>query len=137
MAKFETLHFRKGSFFKVVVVAAILAKLGVYDANADEVPAFFLKIAKHVPRIGRSELNEHSFDTTADDYHASQISKRKIGFQSEFDTQAWQNFPLTIEGPPELWRTLAGYSKDSLHKASVDFNNELWMRDKRTKVPQV
>jgi len=25
---------------------------------------------------------------------------------------SWQNFPLAIEGPKELWRTLAGYSKD-------------------------
>lgn len=24
----------------------------------------------------------------------------------------WQNFPLAIEGPPGLWRALAGYSRD-------------------------
>lgn len=29
------------------------------------------------------------------------------------DAWAWQHFPLAIEGPRELWRTLAGYSKDT------------------------
>ena len=38
--------------------------------------------------------------------------------QKESDTRAWQHFPLAIEGPPELWRTLAGYSHDPLYRTS-------------------
>lgn len=37
----------------------------------------------------------------------------KILFKRLTDAWAWQHFPLAIEGPRELWRTLAGYSKDT------------------------
>ncbi|CAD1477543.1 unnamed protein product, partial [Heterotrigona itama] len=38
------------------LLAGVLALLICGDASkADEVPAFFLKIAKNIPRVGRSE----------------------------------------------------------------------------------
>lgn len=34
------------------------------------------------------------------------------------ETWTWEHFPLAIEGPPELWRTLARYSDEKAFEAS-------------------
>lgn len=30
------------------------------------------------------------------------------------DDPSWSHFPLAIEGPPELWRTLAAYANEKM-----------------------
>ncbi|XP_011630728.1 uncharacterized protein LOC105422871 isoform X1 [Pogonomyrmex barbatus] len=117
---------------------------------ADEVPAFFLKIAKiptlprvgrsgrfedffykaekHIPRIGRSDqqsTNTLPLQNGEETYPS--LTKRRIDYPPKVEEWTWQNFPLAIEGPRELWRTLAGYSRDS-----DDIENEVWQRKKRT-----
>ncbi|NP_001136107.1 ecdysis triggering hormone preproprotein [Nasonia vitripennis] len=124
-----------------IFIVAVLAIIENKIVAADEPPAFFLKIAKNIPRIGRSEpYDEYAIKNSnvKDDipWHKGEISKRRVGFSPESNTYAWQHFPLAIEGPPELWRTLAGYSHDPLYKTTDDFNNELWSRDKRTNNPE-
>ncbi|KAK1122134.1 hypothetical protein K0M31_009362 [Melipona bicolor] len=101
-------------------------------SKADEVPAFFLKIAKNIPRVGRSEgyddflksrrntpkvsvhgsgAQTESWPSYASDEPLSRPIKRRV--IPVDDVWAWQHFPLAIEGPRELWQTLAGYSKDT------------------------
>ncbi|KAL7305349.1 hypothetical protein TKK_0002477 [Trichogramma kaykai] len=124
----------------ITVCYATLQNQGVWS---DDVPAFFLKIAKNIPRIGRSSLentdNAHGIETIKsfdeeswykDEDKMSNMYKRKINMIKD-DLQSWQQFPLSIEGPPELWRTLADYSQNPVHRASTNFNNDLWTRDKR------
>ncbi|KAI4500494.1 hypothetical protein M0802_004456 [Mischocyttarus mexicanus] len=102
-------------------------------AEADEVPAFFLKIAKNIPRVGRSEkfddfskstntnLNSRKYDDNSKSWqlhenseHFAKPLKRRLDYSLMDQSNTWQNFPLAIEGPRELWRALAGYSKDPL-----------------------
>ncbi|KAG6802554.1 ecdysis triggering hormone preproprotein [Apis mellifera caucasica] len=134
-------------FFVGAIWISILALLICENASmADEVPAFFLKIAKNIPRVGRSEgyddffksrknlpkLGNHdgqseSWPQYSVDEPFSRPIKRRVDYPS-VDDWSWQHFPLAIEGPRELWRTLAGYSKDT----SDDVDNEIWKRKKRT-----
>ncbi|XP_067207930.1 uncharacterized protein ETH isoform X2 [Linepithema humile] len=130
-------------FFNVFLVGVTLS-ICQDVAKADEVPAFFLKIAKvpalprvgrsgfenffykaekHIPRIGRN--NQQSTNPLHDQESYSGITKRRIEHPKE--EWSWQNFPLAIEGPKELWRTLAGYSQNG-----DDIENEVWQRKKRT-----
>ncbi|EZA52344.1 hypothetical protein X777_09014 [Ooceraea biroi] len=51
-------------------------------------------------------IDELSTDETYTD-----LTKRRIDYPPK-DGWSSQNFPLAIEGPRELWRTLAGYSRD-------------------------
>ncbi|XP_044007552.1 uncharacterized protein LOC122852054 isoform X2 [Aphidius gifuensis] len=148
MSKFKCLNF----FSYHVSIATCMAVLiliiaGSYVA-ADEVPAFFLKIAKNMPRVGRSDdkLNEYFLKTakyptrtnkeagpngSRENYN--EIHKRMINYKSpeSSETSAWGNFPLAIEGPPELWRTLASYTNDRYGSLPDDIDNEIWRRDKR------
>ncbi|XP_012055393.1 PREDICTED: uncharacterized protein LOC105618470 [Atta cephalotes] len=131
-----------GVFFNAFLIGAVMLLICENTTIAEEVPAFFLKIAKiptlprvgrsgrfedffykaekHIPRIGRSLQDEQ--ETYSD------LTKRRIDYPSKVEEWSWQNFPLAIEGPKELWRTLAGYSKDG----SDDIENEVWQRKKRT-----
>ncbi|XP_011501283.1 PREDICTED: uncharacterized protein LOC105364940 [Ceratosolen solmsi marchali] len=125
-----------------MLIAMILIFIGYSHAAAaaKEPPAFFLKIAKSIPRIGRSDNalvansnGPHDDPWYEDSDQLNEIVKRKIAYTSESDTKNWQHFPLAIEGPPELWRTLAGYSSnDPLHRSLNEFDNGLWPRDKRS-----
>ncbi|XP_076756146.1 ecdysis triggering hormone [Xylocopa sonorina] len=137
-------------FFVSVLLIGVLALLISDNASrADEVPAFFLKIAKNIPRVGRSDgydglyksrknfpkieahsnsAQSESWPTYANDEPFSRPIKRRVDYPAVDDAWAWQHFPLAIEGPRELWRTLAGYSKDT----SDDVDNEIWKRKKRT-----
>ncbi|OAD61141.1 hypothetical protein WN48_01209 [Eufriesea mexicana] len=127
--------FGKRSSTITALVAYVLALIVCENVSmADEVPAFFLKIAKNIPRVGRSdgyddifksrrniakigghdgEGQHESWQSYSIDEPFSRPIKRRVNFPSPDDAWSWQNFPLAIEGPPELWRTLAGYSKDS------------------------
>lgn len=70
---------KKITFTLVLLVILLVNILGHQNAAADEVPAFFLKIAKTLPRLGRSE---NSKPDAKDDYswYKGGISKRKVGF---------------------------------------------------------
>ncbi|KYN36343.1 hypothetical protein ALC56_09303 [Trachymyrmex septentrionalis] len=119
------------------LVGAVMLLICENTTIAEEVPAFFLKIAKiptlprvgrsgrfedffykaekHIPRIGRS--NQHKQSTNPlllqDEQETySDLTKRRIDYPSKVEEWSWQNFPLAIEGPKELWRALAGYSRD-------------------------
>ncbi|XP_003704398.2 ecdysis triggering hormone isoform X1 [Megachile rotundata] len=126
---------------------ATLVSIGQNATKADEVPAFFLKIAKNIPRVGRSDGYDGFFksrqnipkigghDTQSESWPAyannepfARPIKRRADYPQLQDAWSWQHFPLAIEGPRELWRTLAGYSKDT----SDDIDNEIWERKKRT-----
>ncbi|XP_043287912.1 uncharacterized protein ETH isoform X2 [Venturia canescens] len=193
------------SFTLVVVFFAVnLFSTSWQPVEADEVPAFFLKIAKNIPRVGRSDRFEDYFLKAAkniprigrraefqepsqdlptygsdgygeiskrmiqappntptnnplkpnnvprigrrDTYRASQrmlldnenqarneATKRMLSIPSiGQDDPSWSHFPLAIEGPPELWRTLAAYTNERMGFGSDDIDNEIWQRDKRT-----
>ncbi|XP_043488929.1 uncharacterized protein LOC122515595 [Polistes fuscatus] len=115
--------------------------------KADEVPAFFLKIAKNIPRVGRSEKFDDFYSKSTDNnpssgkYHDNSKSsqswqshensehfekplKRRLDYSLMDQSYSWQNFPLAIEGPRELWRTLAGYSKDPLEENPEEKDEE-------------
>ncbi|KAL0119014.1 hypothetical protein PUN28_009563 [Cardiocondyla obscurior] len=138
-------------FFNIFLVGAIALLVCENTTLAEEVPAFFLKIAKiptlprvgrsgrfedffykaekHIPRIGRS--NQQSINPTSllDGHETfSDVTKRRISYSPRVEEWTWQNFPLAIYGPKELTRTLAGYSSDD----SDDIENEVWERKKRT-----
>ncbi|XP_034177988.1 ecdysis triggering hormone [Osmia lignaria lignaria] len=137
-----------GSKGRFVVGAFLFATLVVLigPSKADEVPAFFLKIAKNIPRVGRSDgyddfyksrqnipqVSGHDSVQPESWYPNNEPFARPIKRRADYphleDSWSWQHFPLAIEGPRELWRTLAGYSKDS----SDDIDNEIWERKKRT-----
>ncbi|XP_017766678.1 PREDICTED: uncharacterized protein LOC108555526 [Eufriesea mexicana] len=149
MTNFQSLGLAR-RFLIGALVAYVLALIVCENVSmADEVPAFFLKIAKNIPRVGRSdgyddifksrrniakigghdgEGQHESWQSYSIDEPFSRPIKRRVNFPSPDDAWSWQNFPLAIEGPPELWRTLAGYSKDS----SDDIDNDIWKRKKRT-----
>ncbi|XP_071570932.1 ecdysis triggering hormone [Temnothorax nylanderi] len=139
-----------GVFFNALLVGAATLLICQNITMAEEVPAFFLKIAKiptlprvgrsgrfedffykaekHIPRIGRSNqqsINPLSLQDEQETY--SGLTKRRIDYSPKVEEFTWQNFPLAIEGPKELWRTLAGYSRDG-----DDIENEVWQRKKRT-----
>ncbi|XP_025986605.2 uncharacterized protein LOC105194688 [Solenopsis invicta] len=138
-----------GVFFNAFLIGIVTLLVCQNITRADEVPAFFLKIAKiptlprvgrsgrfedffykaekHIPRIGRS--NPQSINPTSQDEQEtySDLTKRRIEYP-KVEEWTWQNFPLAIEGPRELWRALAGYSRD----ANDDIENEVWQRKKRT-----
>ncbi|GAB1860557.1 Ecdysis triggering hormone [Camponotus japonicus] len=131
----------EGVFFHASLLGVIMMLICQNVAKADEVPAFFLKIAKipTLPRVGRSGRFEDFFYKAEkhiprigrniqdqQDIHYG-LSKRRIDYPLKADEWSWQNFPLAIEGPKELWRTLAGYSRDG-----DDIENEVWQRKKRT-----
>ncbi|CAK9812788.1 hypothetical protein ANTPLA_LOCUS7537 [Anthophora plagiata] len=138
------------SFFVYVFLIGVLALLICENATmGDEVPAFFLKIAKNIPRVGRSEgyddyvktrknigkigaydagVQSESWPSYGNDEPFSRLIKRRVDYPPVDDAWSWQHFPLAIEGPRELWRALAGYSKD----ASDDIDNDIWKRKKRT-----
>ncbi|XP_076241497.1 ecdysis triggering hormone [Calliopsis andreniformis] len=118
-------------------------------SKGDEVPAFFLKIAKNIPRVGRSDgygnlMKSHSsmsnvggrnndgqsesWSSYANDEPFQGPIKRRMSYPAVEESHSWQQFPLAIEGPQQLWRTLAGYSRDN----SDDIDNEVWKRKKRT-----
>ncbi|XP_029165805.1 uncharacterized protein LOC114936698 [Nylanderia fulva] len=130
-----------GVFFHASLLGVIILLICQNVAKADEVPAFFLKIAKipTLPRVGRSGRFENFFykaekhiprigrniQDQQDTY--SGLNKRRIDYPPKAEDWSWQNFPLAIEGPKELWRTLAGYSREG-----DDIENEVWQRKKRT-----
>ncbi|XP_063977361.1 uncharacterized protein LOC135162641 [Diachasmimorpha longicaudata] len=138
-----------------LTIAVLLCGAIVVQAD-DEVPAFFLKIAKNVPRIGRSDKyydyffkqaknmprmgKREDYDQIAESFYNdrepfTQRQKRMVNHASNggLDSSAWGHFPLAIEGPPELWRTLASYANDRYRTSSVnEINNDLWSRDKRS-----
>ncbi|XP_076679234.1 ecdysis triggering hormone [Andrena cerasifolii] len=143
----------KGSTPSFVVSALLAGVFGLLisqnASRADEVPAFFLKIAKNIPRVGRSDgyddvfkshknlpkigghdsgAQPESWPSFANEEPFQGPIKRRINYPAMDDAWSWQHFPLAIEGPRELWRTLAGYSKDT----SDDIDNEIWERKKRT-----
>ncbi|XP_043257419.1 uncharacterized protein LOC122400171 [Colletes gigas] len=137
-------------FVGVLLTGAFVLLISQNAAKADEAPAFFLKIAKSIPRVGRSGGYEDLVFKSRN--NGPKVGGRNSGTQSELwpsysneepfagpikrrmeypvadEAWSWQNFPLAIEGPRELWRTLAGYSKDT----SDDIDNEIWKRKKRT-----
>ncbi|CAD6201921.1 GSCOCG00002853001-RA-CDS [Cotesia congregata] len=124
--------------------------------EADEVPAFFLKIAKNIPRVGRSgRIDEYLLTKQSKNYPRAnkvgeyspvylsltggndpEIHKRMVNYPApgNIDSISWEHFPLAIEGPPELWRTLASYANDKYGTASDDIENEIWQRNKRKNV---
>ncbi|XP_066589268.1 uncharacterized protein ETH [Prorops nasuta] len=130
-----------------LLLAVLLLMVHTRFTLADEVPAFFLKIAKNVPRIGRSDSSfedfffktskniprigrrEGSSEATQSWEQFSKPSKRRVDY-SPFNSEpwSWQHFPLAIEGPQELWRTLAGYSTET----ADEIDNKIWERQKRT-----
>ncbi|XP_072751389.1 ecdysis triggering hormone [Anoplolepis gracilipes] len=132
-----------GVFFHASLLGVIMLLICQNVAKADEVPAFFLKIAKipTLPRVGRSGKFENFFykaekhiprigrnmNTQQDQQDTYSLNKRRINYPAK-EEWSWQNFPLAIEGPRELWRALAGYSRD----AGDDIENEVWQRKKRT-----
>ncbi|KOC66361.1 hypothetical protein WH47_08753 [Habropoda laboriosa] len=137
-------------FFVYVLLIGVLALfVGANASAADEVPAFFLKIAKNIPRVGRSDGYDdflksrknigkiggldadgqsESWPSYGNDQPFSRLIKRRVDYPALDDAWSWQHFPLAIEGPRELWRTLAGYTKDT----TDDIDNEIWERKKRT-----
>ncbi|KAG7188766.1 hypothetical protein KM043_008384 [Ampulex compressa] len=144
---------RSPIFFNAFVIGLVTFLICQNNVEADEVPAFFLKIAKNIPRVGRSGKFEDFFYKSAKNiprigrsdgnaqpseawpsYEAEEAfmgpSKRRLDYGpiNVQDAWSWQHFPLAIEGPRELWRTLAGYAKDT----SDDIDNEVWQRKKRT-----
>ncbi|XP_034941596.1 uncharacterized protein ETH isoform X2 [Chelonus insularis] len=148
-----SLH-KKHQFFIVVYVIVLATKWTTVDA--DEVPAFFLKIAKNIPRVGRSGRSEdfflkpsrniprvtrgdENFSTNdlimsyANERNNQELNKRMINYPApgNLDSMSWEHFPLAIEGPPELWRTLASYANDKYGPSSDDIDNEVWQRNKR------
>ncbi|XP_051158434.1 uncharacterized protein LOC127279848 [Leptopilina boulardi] len=146
-------------FFNVFFIVITMMLLGIEKVNADDSsPAFFLKIAKNVPRIGRSSGAENFFlkaskniprigkreessilenGYTSSPYNNDnqflKATKRRIGYPANTGTETWtwEHFPLAIEGPPELWRTLARYSDEKAFESSDDIDNEILHRDKR------
>ncbi|XP_070151011.1 ecdysis triggering hormone [Polyergus mexicanus] len=146
-----------GVFFHASLLGVIMLLMCQNVAKADEVPAFFLKIAKmktlprvgrsgkfedffykaekHIPRIGRNiQQNRSSLplqDHTQQDTYFD-LNKRRIDYPQKAEEWSWQNFPLAIEGPKELWRALAGYSRDG-----DDIENEIWQRKKRNGIGAV
>ncbi|XP_015177012.1 PREDICTED: uncharacterized protein LOC107066685 [Polistes dominula] len=135
-------------FYNAFLGSILILFLVQCSVKADEVPAFFLKIAKNIPRVGRSEKfedfyskstnnnpnsekyydNSKSWQSHENSEHFAKPLKRRLDYSLMDQSYSWQNFPLAIEGPRELWRTLAGYSKDP----SEDMSNEIWTRKKRT-----
>ncbi|KAK0080403.1 hypothetical protein PV325_014013 [Microctonus aethiopoides] len=118
--------------FMISYLTVIALAIGWTTIEADEVPAFFLKIAKNIPRVGRSGRSDDFF------LEASKNIPRtadRDGYIPVFDINpngvSWENFPLAIEGPPELWRALASYTNDKYGTSSDEINNEIWRRDKR------
>ncbi|XP_053987619.1 uncharacterized protein LOC128881008 [Hylaeus volcanicus] len=138
------------SFFVGALVFGVYALLISQNATkADEEPAFFLKIVKNIPRVGRSDgydnlffksrknagVGQHDSGMQPEPWSSRENEeafagpiKRRIQYSAADGEWTWQNFPLAIEGPRELWRTLAGYSKDAMD----DIDNEVWKRKKRT-----
>ncbi|XP_033334056.2 ecdysis triggering hormone [Megalopta genalis] len=139
------------SLFVSVLLVGTFSMLVLQNVSkADEVPAFFLKIAKNIPRVGRSDGYEdlllksrkniakheghtargsqpESWSSYANEDPISGPIKRRMEYPSVHDAQTWQDFPLRIGGSLKLWRTLAGYSEDA-----DDIDNEIWKRNKRT-----
>ncbi|XP_011310218.1 uncharacterized protein ETH [Fopius arisanus] len=151
-----TAHFMFGQMFLGTCMIIVVLSCGVITVEADdEVPAFFLKIAKNVPRIGRSDKYHEYFLKQAknvprmgkrEDYDQmvesfydrepfAQRQRRMVNHASTsgLDSSAWGHFPLAIEGPPELWRALASYANDRYGTSGVnEINNDVWSRDKRS-----
>ncbi|KAF7382112.1 ecdysis triggering hormone preproprotein [Vespula maculifrons] len=139
---FDTLsrNWTRRIFFHVILGSIVILSVLQYSVEADEVPAFFLKIAKNIPRVGRSgdkfddfflnspknipETGKHDNNLKSSESWQSHENsesfakpiKRRIDYSplDPAESLSWQHFPLAIEGPKELWRTLAGYSKDPL-----------------------
>ncbi|XP_026827105.1 uncharacterized protein LOC105282101 [Ooceraea biroi] len=135
-----------GVFFNAFLVGMVTLLICENITKADEVPAFFLKIAKipTLPRVGRSDRFEDFFykaekhiprigRNSQQDETYTDLTKRRIDYPPKVDGWSSQNFPLAIEGPRELWRTLAGYSRDG----SDDIENEVWHRKKRTETEPI
>nr|XP_031827718.1 uncharacterized protein LOC116424884 [Nomia melanderi] len=136
-------------FVGVLLVGTVATIISQNVSKADEVPAFFLKIAKNIPRVGRSdgyedyllksrknvlkhaghigETQPESWSSFADEDPFSGPIKRRMEYPSDDDARTWQDFPLRIGGSQKLWRTLAGYTDDG-----DDIDNEIWKRKKRT-----
>ncbi|XP_032682435.1 uncharacterized protein LOC116849411 [Odontomachus brunneus] len=143
-----------GVFFNAFLVGVITLLIYQNIAKAEEVPAFFLKIAKiptvprvgrsgkfedffykaekHIPRIGRNIYSQSNDPLPSQNEQEtySDLTKRRIDYSTKVaqDSWSWQNFPLAIEGPKELWRTLSLYARDD----TDDIDNEVWHRKKRT-----
>lgn len=139
-----------GVFFNAFLIGIVILLICQNTTIAEEVPAFFLKIAKvptlprvgrsgrfedffykaekNIPRIGRSSQQSTNPMSLQDEQEIySGLTKRRIDYPSKVEEWTWQNFPLAIEGPRDLWRALAGYSRDG-----DDIENEVWQRKKRT-----
>ncbi|XP_035727689.1 uncharacterized protein LOC118444011 [Vespa mandarinia] len=153
---FDTLscNWTRKIFIHVILGSIVISSVLQYSVEADEVPAFFLKIAKNIPRVGRSDKYDDLFSNSGKNIHGNagkhdnniksspsweshedseslaKPIKRRVDYSplDPAESWSWQHFPLAIEGPKELWRTLAGYSKDPLE----DMTNEIWVRKKRT-----
>ncbi|XP_015115374.1 uncharacterized protein LOC107040000 [Diachasma alloeum] len=155
-----TSHFMSAQVILGTCLTIAVLSCGMITVQADdEVPAFFLKIAKNVPRIGRSDKyheyflkqaknvprmgKREDYDQIAESFYNNrepfaQRQKRMVSHASAggLDSSTWGHFPLAIEGPPELWRALASYASDRYGTSSVnEINNDLWSRDKRSPPP--
>ncbi|XP_057328046.1 uncharacterized protein LOC130669280 [Microplitis mediator] len=141
--------------FVVICVTGMVLSINWTTVEADEVPAFFLKIAKNIPRVGRSgRIDDYLFNKQSNNYPRAnkvaeytpsneylpytggndpEIHKRMVNYPApgNFESVSWEHFPLAIEGPPELWRTLASYTNDKYGTSSDDIDNEVWQRNKR------
>ncbi|XP_074111836.1 ecdysis triggering hormone isoform X1 [Cotesia typhae] len=144
--------------FIVICVTGMVLSINWTTVEADEVPAFFLKIAKNIPRVGRSgRIDEYLLTKQSKNYPRAnkvseyspsneylsypggndpEIHKRMVNYPApgNIDSISWEHFPLAIEGPPELWRTLASYANYKYGTASDDIDNEIWQRNKRKNV---
>ncbi|KAH0954467.1 hypothetical protein HN011_011117 [Eciton burchellii] len=118
-----------GVFFNALLTGMVALLICENITKADEVPAFFLKIARipTLPRVGRSGRYEDFFypfktekyiprigrNSQQDERETyTDLTKRRMDYPSKAEEWSWQNFPLAIEGPRELWRALAGYARD-------------------------
>ncbi|XP_015433603.1 PREDICTED: uncharacterized protein LOC107189557 [Dufourea novaeangliae] len=140
---------RRSFVVSVLLVGVFALLISQNVSKADEVPAFFLKIAKNIPRVGRSDGYEdlllksrknvpkiegrangaqpESWQSYGNGDPFPGPIKRRMEYPSDDDARTWQDFPLRIGGSQKLWRTLAGYTEEA-----DDIDNEIWRRKKRT-----
>lgn len=55
--------------FLVILGSIVILSVSRYSVEADEVPAFFLKIAKNIPRVGRSDKFDDLFLNSGKNVH--------------------------------------------------------------------
>ncbi|XP_012251841.2 uncharacterized protein LOC105683663 [Athalia rosae] len=140
----------------VVLIAAVVLMFAGENSvvEADEFPAFFLKAAKSVPRIGRRSGTFEDYFLKASKsiprigrrggYAPSSVKSAennwswypkhptdlsKIGSE---DFSSSENYERAMQQQsPELWEIIsAGATPDS--PSAAGFNDDLWQREKRT-----